>query len=338
MRTLITGGGGFIGSHLAEALIEQGDEIHIVDDWSTGTRENISHLENDPALQVDSADVCNCPALAEWVAAADRVFHLAAAVGVKLIMDRPVETLHTNVSGTEAVLAHAAKYRTPVLVASTSEVYGKTLEREKDWDALREDDPSLIGPTTKKRWAYACSKALDEFLAFAYHEEYDLPVVVVRFFNTVGPRQTGTYGMVVPSFVRSALSGEPIEVYGDGEQSRSFTHVRDAVRASVKLMEAERAVGEVFNVGNGAVVTINELARRVKRITESNSEIVHISYAEAYGDGFEDMRRRTPDIDKVRAAVGYHPKYTLDQILMDVVEYERERFNAEPYQAGSPVR
>ena len=319
MRVLITGGAGFIGSHLAEALLERGDEVFVLDDLSTGSIDNITHLKGTPRFHYTIDSVTNEPLLAEMLDRCDTVVHLAAAVGVKLIVEAPVRTIETNVHGTEVVLKHANKKKKLVLIASTSEVYGKSATVP-----FREDADLVLGPTSKHRWAYACSKMIDEFLALAYWKERKLPVIIVRFFNTVGPRQTGQYGMVVPNFVRQALTGQPMTVFGDGTQSRSFTYVGDVVKAVVALINEPRAVGEVFNIGNGKEISIENLARRIKELTGSASPIVKIPYEQAYEAGFEDMPRRVPDISKIRALIGYEPKVDLDEILTRVVESLRQ--------------
>jgi UDP-glucose 4-epimerase len=319
MRVLITGGAGFIGSHLAEAFLERGDEVFVLDDLSTGSIDNISHLKGTPKFHYTIDSVTNEPLLAEMLDRCDTVVHLAAAVGVKLIVEAPVRTIETNVHGTEVVLKHANKKKKLVLIASTSEVYGKSATVP-----FREDADLVLGPTSKHRWAYACSKMIDEFLALAYWKERKLPVIIVRFFNTVGPRQTGQYGMVVPNFVRQALTGQPMTVFGDGTQSRSFTYVGDVVKAVVALINEPRAVGEVFNIGNGKEISIEHLARRIKEMTGSASPIVKIPYEQAYEAGFEDMPRRVPDISKIRALIGYEPKVDLDEILTRVVESLRQ--------------
>jgi UDP-glucose 4-epimerase len=320
MRALITGGAGFIGSHLAEALLARGDQVLILDNLSTGAIENIAHLKGGQGFEYFVDSIENEPLLAELIDRSDVVFHLAAAVGVKLIVEQPVHTIETNVHGTEVVLKHANKKKKLVLIASTSEVYGKSVDVP-----FREDADLVLGPTGKHRWAYACSKMIDEFLALAYWKERKLPVIIVRLFNTVGPRQTGQYGMVVPNFVRQALAGQPITVFGDGTQSRSFTYVGDVVRAMVALMDEPRAVGQVFNIGNGKEITIGELAGKVKAMTGSSSEIVRVPYDQAYEAGFEDMPRRVPDISRVRALVGYEPTVELDEILARVIEYFRQQ-------------
>ncbi len=322
MKYLITGGAGFIGSHLADSLIRDGHQVHIIDNLSTGSLDNIQHLVDHENFKSTIADIVDYHTLEQLVANCDQIFHLAAAVGVKLIMEQPVETLTTNVSGTEHVLKLAHLYDKKVLVASTSEVYGKILNG-KNRELLKEDGDWMLGASSKRRWAYACSKALDEFMALAYYDEKDLPVVVTRFFNTVGPRQTGRYGMVIPRFVERALNNEPIPVHGDGSQSRSFTHVSDAVRAVRHLMETPSAEGEIFNVGNHSEITIEDLAKRVIELTDSSSEIDYIPYEEVYGKGFEDMERRTPDLTKINGAIGYEPSYTIDQILQSVIEHAR---------------
>ena len=319
MRVLITGGAGFVGSHLAEALLTRGDEVFVLDDLSTGSIDNIAHLKGQPGFHYTIDSVTNEPVLAEMLDRCDTVVHLAAAVGVKLIVEAPVRTIETNVHGTEVVLKHANKKKKLVLIASTSEVYGKSATVP-----FREDADLVLGPTSKHRWAYACSKMIDEFLALAYWKERKLPVVIVRLFNTVGPRQTGQYGMVVPTFVRQALTGQPITVFGDGTQSRSFTYVGDVVRAVVALINEPRAVGQVFNIGNGREISIGELASRVKQITGSSSPIVTIPYDQAYEAGFEDMPRRVPDISKIRALVGYEPTVELDEILIRVIASLRQ--------------
>jgi len=318
MRALITGGAGFIGSHLADRLLEDGHTVFILDDLSTGAFENIAHLKGRPHFQYTIDSVSNEPVLAELVDQCDTIYHLAAAVGVRLIVEAPVRTIETNVHGTEVVLRAAAKKGKVVVVASTSEVYGKSVDVP-----FREDGDLALGPTSKHRWAYACSKAIDEFLALAYWKERKLPVIVVRLFNTVGPRQTGRYGMVVPTFVQQALAGEPITVFGDGTQARCFTYVSDVVSALVSLPGHPAAVGEVFNVGSTEQVTILELAQRVlKHVTVSRNghqPIVYVPYEQAYAAGFEDMRRRMPDISKIHRLTGWAPKHALDEILRDVI-------------------
>jgi UDP-glucose 4-epimerase len=308
-----------VGSHLSEALLDRGDEVSVLDNLSTGSIDNIQHLKGHPKFRYTIDSVTNEPLLAELIDASDVVVHLAAAVGVKLIVEAPVHTIETNVHGTEVVLKHANKKKKLVLLASTSEVYGKSTDVP-----FREDADLVLGPTLKHRWAYACSKLIDEFLAFAYWKERKLPVIVVRLFNTVGPRQTGQYGMVIPNFVRQALSGQPITVFGDGAQSRSFTYVGDVVKAMVALIDEPRAVGEVFNIGNGHEISIGELAVRIKKMTGSLSPIVSIPYEQAYEAGFEDMPRRVPDIGKIRDLVGYAPTVELDEILARVIEYFRQ--------------
>jgi len=320
MRVLITGGAGFVGSHLADGLLARGDEVSVLDDLSTGSIHNIAHLKGHPRFRYTIDSVTNEPLLAEMIDHCDVVVHLAAAVGVKLIVEAPVHTIETNVHGTEVVLKHANKKKKLVVLASTSEVYGKSVTVP-----FREDADLVLGPSDKHRWAYACSKLIDEFLALAYWKERRLPVVIVRLFNTVGPRQTGQYGMVIPNFVRQALSGQPITVFGDGNQSRSFTYVGDVVRAVVALIDEPGAVGQVFNIGNGEEITIGALAERVRTLTGSSSNIVRIPYEQAYEQGFEDMPRRVPDISKIRALVGYEPTVGLDEILSRVVEYFRQQ-------------
>ena len=320
MRVFITGGAGFVGSHLAEALLERGDHVSVLDNLSTGSIENIAHLKGNARFTYTIDAVENEPLLAEMIDRADVVVHLAAAVGVKLIVEQPVHTIETNVHGTEIVLKHANKKKKLVLIASTSEVYGKSASVP-----FTEDADLVLGPTTKHRWAYACSKLIDEFLALAYWKERKLPVIIVRLFNTVGPRQTGQYGMVIPNFVRQALAGQPITVFGDGTQSRSFTYVGDVVRALIALINEPRAVGQVFNIGNRNEITIGALAEKVKLLTGSSSAIVRIPYDQAYEFGFEDMPRRVPDIAKVREMVGYDPTVELDEILERVIEYFRQQ-------------
>ncbi len=319
MKSLITGGAGFIGSHLAEELLSMGDDVFILDNLSTGSFDNIKHLKNNKNLHVTIGTILNEHIINDAISNVDRVFHLAAAVGVKLIMERPVDTIETNVIGTAQVLSACNTYKRKILIASTSEVYGKHKEHP-----LSEMNNMVLGPTKKRRWAYACTKALDEFLAFAYHEEKELPVVVVRFFNTIGPRQTSRYGMVVPKFVKNALLGKPIPVYGDGSQSRSFTYVKDAVRAAIMLIEKPDAEGDVFNIGDSREITIFELAKKVKTLTKSDSEIVFIPYDEAYGKGFEDMERRVPDISKIHKLIGYEPSVNLEQSLEIIINHMKQ--------------
>ena len=320
MRVLITGGAGFIGSHLSDAYLERGDEVFVMDDLSTGSIENIAHLKKHPRFHYTIDSVTNQPALAELVDQCDVIFHLAAAVGVKLIVESPVRTIETNVHGTEVVLSMANKKKKKVLIASTSEVYGLSMEVP-----FREDGNLVMGATTKGRWSYACSKAIDEFLALAYWREKKLPTVVVRLFNTVGPRQTGQYGMVIPTFVKQALAGRQITVYGDGLQTRCFGYVGDVVGALVKLMDHTEAVGQVFNIGSNEEVTILELAERIKELTRSASEIVFVPYNEAYEEGFEDMPRRVPDISKINTLVGFRPQMSLDGILESVISFHTGR-------------
>ncbi len=323
MKALLTGGAGFVGSHLAEALLDRGHEVLVIDDLSTGAMENITRLKSRPGFEYVIDTVMNDRLMAELVDRSDMVFHLAAAVGVKLIVEAPVRTIETNVHGTEVVLTHANKKGKLVVIFSTSEVYGKSLAVP-----FREDADLVMGPTPKHRWAYACSKAIDEFLALAYHRERKLPVIVVRLFNTVGPRQTGRYGMVIPNFVQQALAGQPITVFGDGTQTRSFTYVGDVVDGLIRLAGEPRAVGQVFNIGNTEEISILDLARRVRTMTESTSEIVLVPYDQAYDEGFEDMPRRVPDLTKIHSLVGYRPTLTLDDILRRVVEHTRASLQA----------
>jgi UDP-glucose 4-epimerase len=322
MRYLITGGAGFIGSHLAEKLLQQGHGVSVIDDLSTGSIRNIEPLKGKAGFRYAIDTVHNRPLLAELVDDCDAIFHLAAAVGVKLIVESPVRTIETNVKGTEVVLECASKKKKKVLLTSTSEVYGKAGKVP-----FAEEDDLVLGPTVKGRWSYACSKAIDEFLALAYWKEKRLPVVIARLFNIVGPRQTGRYGMVVPTFIHQAILGHPITVYGDGTQSRSFTHVSDAVGALIQLAQHPDAVGEVFNVGSVEEVTIDGLARLVKHMTRTNSEIRYIPYDEAYEEGFEDMPRRVPDLGKIERLLGYRPTRSLREIVQDVIDYfQREEY------------
>jgi UDP-glucose 4-epimerase len=305
---------------LSESLLEDGHQVLILDNLSTGSIENIAHLKARRGFEYFVDTVDNEPLLAELIDRSDVVFHLAAAVGVKLIVEQPVHTIETNVHGTEVVLKHANKKKKLVVIASTSEVYGKS-----DDVPFREDSDLVMGPTPKHRWAYACSKAIDEFLALAYWKERKLPVIIVRLFNTVGPRQSGQYGMVIPNFVRQALAGEPITVFGDGTQSRAFTHVSDVVDALVKLVNEPRAIGQVVNIGNAQEITIERLAERIRTLSGSKSIIKHIPYDEAYESGFEDMPRRVPDLARIEELIGYKPEHGLDDILLQVIEYFRKK-------------
>jgi UDP-glucose 4-epimerase len=317
MNVLITGGAGFVGSHLAEAFLARGDTVHLLDNLSTGSIVNIEHLKGQPRFGYTVDDIMNEPVTAELIDRADVVFHLAAAVGVRLIVESPVTTIETNVHGTEMVLKMANKKKKKVLIASTSEVYGKSTQVP-----FREIDDLVMGPTYKSRWAYACSKAIDEFLALAYFREKRLPVVIFRLFNTVGPRQTGRYGMVIPNLVKQALLGHPLTVYGTGQQSRCFTYVSDVVDALMKLAEHPEALGRVINIGNDhEEVTILDLAHRIKARTQSKSEVVLVPYSQAYEEGFEDMPRRVPDLYRIRTLIGYEPKVHLDEILDRVIAY-----------------
>ena len=318
MRYLITGGAGFIGSHLTEEFLRRGHEVFIVDDLSTGSINNIRHLKTHDRFHYTIDSCANQHLMAELVDGCDKIYHLAAAVGVKLIVESPVRTIETNIRLTEIMLNLANKKKRPIFVASTSEVYGKS-----EQFPFNEDADTVMGATTKGRWSYACSKAIDEFLAIAYWKEKKLPTVVARLFNTVGPRQTGQYGMVVPNFVRQALAGQPITVFGDGKQSRCFTHVSDVVRALIGLMDHEPAYGNVFNIGNNVEITIGDLAKQVREMCGSKSEIVFVPYEKAYEQGFEDMPRRVPDLGKIKKAIGWQPTIPLTQVLTDVIEFER---------------
>lgn len=320
MRFLLTGGAGFVGSHLSEYLLEQGHEVFIIDDLSTGSIQNIAHLRAHPKFHYTIETIMNVPITAELVDQVDCIFHLAAAVGVKLIVESPVRTIETNVKGTEILLNLANKKKKRIVIFSTSEVYGKS-----DQVPFREDGDLVMGATHRGRWSYACSKAIDEFLALAYHKEKKLPTTVVRLFNTVGPRQTGQYGMVIPNFVRQALSHAPITVFGNGEQTRCFGHVMDVVPALYKLILSSEAVGQVYNIGSDQEVSILGLAQRVKELTASRSEIVFVPYEQAYEEGFEDMRRRIPDLSKLNRLIGYRPTFSLDNILTSVIAHERSR-------------
>jgi len=318
MRALITGGCGFIGSHLAEALLARGDAVTVVDDLSTGRFDNVRHLVGHPHFAFAIETITNETVMDRLVSECDIIYHLAAAVGVELVVHDPVHVLETNIKGTEAMLRIGARYRKKVILASTSEVYGKSVRVP-----FSEEDDGTLGPTTRSRWSYACSKAMDEFMALAYHKQKALPVVIVRFFNTVGPRQSGRYGMVIPRFVRQALNGEPLTVYGDGRQSRCFTYVGDVVRAVVALADHPDALGEIYNIGSTEEVTIGDLARRVIALSGSQSGLVYIPYQEAYEAGFEDMQRRVPDIRKIQALVGWQPTVDLDGILQSVIDHMR---------------
>jgi UDP-glucose 4-epimerase len=317
MEILITGGAGFIGSHLAEELLKnEKNEVHIIDNLSTGSLKNIEHLIPNPRFHYVIDTILNEKIVERLIAMSEQVYHLAAAVGVKLIMEKPLETIETNVKGSEVILRLGNKYKRKVLITSTSEIYGNHVQH-----TLKEDDNRILGSVKKWRWAYASSKTIDEFLGLAYYIEKKMPVVIVRLFNTVGPRQTGAYGMVIPNLVQSALLGKPITVYGTGKQTRSFAYVKDVVRAMIGLMDHPKAVGDVFNIGSENEISINELAKKIKKMANSSSAIIRIPYEEAYGQGFEDMQRRTPDISKIRKLIGYTPLTTLDEIVEEVVDY-----------------
>ncbi len=320
MKILITGGAGFIGSHLSDKLLGEGHEVTVIDDLSTGRYSNIAHLEDKPGFRLIIESVLNAELMERLIRDTDRVYHMASAVGVRLIMEQPVKTIETIFHGTDAVLKYCSRYRKRVLIPSTSEVYGKGIKVP-----FSEDDDLLTGGTDKHRWAYACAKTLDEFLALAHWKETQLPVVVCRLFNTVGPRQTGQYGMVVPRFVHAALKNETIEIHGDGTQSRCFGHVADVVEGLTKLIETPECFGTVVNLGNSEEVTINGLAERAIALTGSSSKIKYISYDEAYGAGFEDMQRRVPSLEKAARLIGYQPTRTLDNIINDVTaEYRND--------------
>jgi UDP-glucose 4-epimerase len=330
MRILITGGAGFIGSHLSDYLLGQGHDVTIVDDLSTGSMENIREAKENRRFRYFIDTIFDKPLLAELIDDAEVVFHLAAAVGVLNIVESPVRTIETNVGGSELVLELAAKKKKRVLITSTSEVYGKSTKFP-----FSEEDDLVLGPTTKGRWSYACSKAIDEFLALAYHRERRLPVTIVRLFNTVGPRQTGRYGMVLPTFVKQGLRSEPLTVFGNGKQSRCFTHVGDIVKGLVQCISCDASIGQVFNLGNTEEVTMNALAERVIEATGSTSTIKYLSYDEAYGAGFEDMQRRVPDISKARQWFGYAPTQSLDNIINSVVGYYNSKSRADALQPAA---
>ena len=323
MKFLITGGAGFIGSYVSEACLARGDEVYAIDDLSTGKLENIKHLLENPAFHFVQDTILNRETMLELTGICDVVIHLAAAVGVKLIIDEPLKSLHTNIVGTEIVMELANKFRKKAFVASTSEIYGRNSKVP-----LNEEEDRIYGSTTVARWSYAAGKALDEFLALAYWKTKRLPVIVARFFNTVGPRQTGRYGMVVPRFVGQALRNEPITVYGDGTQTRNFTYVADVAKGVLALIDEPKAVGEIFNIGGEGEISINDLAGRVKAGAFSSSPIQHIPYDSAYEQGFEDMQRRVPDISKIKKLVGYRNTHDLDAILAKVIEYERSKLNS----------
>lgn len=331
---LITGGAGFIGSHLAEHLLALGHRVLVIDDLSTGRWENIAHLEANPRFHFARASIEDTPVLDRLASESKVIFHLAAAVGVRLIVEQPVRTIETNINGTELVLRAALRYRCRTLIASTSEVYGKGARVP-----FAEDDDVLLGPTSKSRWAYAASKMVDEFLSLAYHAQYGAANVCVRLFNTVGPRQTGRYGMVIPNLVGQALRAEPLTVYGDGQQSRCFCDVRDVVEGLVGLIAHPAAAGRVFNLGATEEVTILELAQRIRELTGTRSEIVFVPYDQAYAPGFEDMRRRVPDITRVRELIGWQPRRSLEEILLSVIEDQRRQLGPVPGpSSGSPQR
>lgn len=315
MKMLITGGAGFIGSHLAERLLQMGHEVSVIDDLSTGSLDNLRAVQSHPQLRFVRDNVRNLTTMHLLAERCDVIFHLAAAVGVQLIVDQPVRTIETNIHGTEVVLEVAHKFRKPVLLASTSEVYGKS-----EAVPFREDDDTVLGSTRFSRWSYACSKAIDEFLGLAYHHQYGLPVVVTRFFNTVGPRQTGQYGMVIPRFVEKALKNEPLQVYGDGRQTRCFAYVGDVVNGVIDLMNTPAAAGRVFNIGSTEEISMVDLAKKIIQITHSKSEIHFLSYEKAYGQPFDDMMRRVPCIDRIRDLIGWQPQTRLDDIIQAVAQ------------------
>jgi len=319
MKVLITGGAGFIGSYLAEELLKRGEQVYVIDNLSTGRLENVKHLIPDPNFSIAVATILNETVMDRLVSECDMIYHLAAAVGVELIVSKPVSVIETNILGSEIVLKLANRYLKKVIITSTSEIYGKSNNVP-----FKEDDDRLLGPTTKSRWSYSSSKAIDEFLSLAYYKENKLQVIIVRLFNTVGPRQTGRYGMVIPRMVSQALKNEPITVYGDGKQTRCFTYVSDVVKAFIDLANHPAAIGQIFNVGNDRSITIKELAYLIKRMTNSSSEIIFIPYDQAYEEGFEDMRIRIPDISKIRNLIGYQPKMSLEGILEKVIEYAKK--------------
>lgn len=319
MKNLITGGAGFIGSHLAQALLERGEEVIVIDDLSTGSMENIRHLIQRPGFSYRIGTILNARLMKRLIKRCDRIFHLAAAVGVKYIIDNPLESIHINVRGTEIVLETASLLgKKKVILASTSEVYGKDRPGKR---YFKETDDRLLGSTTISRWSYSCTKALDEFLALAYWREKKLPVVIVRLFNTCGPRQSSRYGMVIPRLVKQALRGKPLTVYGNGKQTRSFSYVKDVVEAVTLLAENRKAVGEIFNIGNPSPISIDALAKRIKKLTDSMSRIIHIPYEKAYQKGFEDMKHRHPDIAKLKKITGFSPKTDIDSILTETIQY-----------------
>jgi len=317
-KALVTGGAGFIGSHLTEKLLERGYRVHVIDDLSTGNFKNISHLDGDPRFRHTIDSVLNAEVMGKLIDWSDVVFHLAAAVGVEYVIKNQLKALEVNVRGAEVVFSEAGKSGTKVVLFSTSEIYGKSVRVP-----FKEDDDSLMGPTTLTRWSYAVTKALDEILALAYRAERDLPIVILRVFNTCGPRQTGRYGMVVPRFVKQALAGEPIKVFGDGTQTRCFTSVHDIVEGVVDLAECDAALGEIFNIGSDEEISIGDLAETVKQVASSTSPIEFVPYDEAYGPGFEDMMRRVPDLSKIRSCIGYEQHVNLEGIIRSVIEYSR---------------
>lgn len=324
MKILITGGAGFIGSHLAETLLRDNHEVIAIDDLSTGSLQNIAHLRANPRFRFVYDNVRHCETMHLLIEQCDVIYHLAAAVGVQLIVDRPVHTIETNIHGSEVVLEIANKFQKKVLLASSSEVYGKS-----EAAPFHEDDDSVLGSTRFSRWSYACSKAIDEFLAFAYHQQYGLPVIVTRLFNTVGPRQTGQYGMVIPRFVEQALKGQPLKIYGTGLQSRCFCHVKDVIAGLTGLMQCEKAPGRVYNVGSDQEITIEALADKIIELTGSPSQKQFLSYEQAYGKPFDDMMRRVPSLERIRQTVGYTPQITLEETLKDIIDYIKQKMGRE---------
>ncbi|MDD5680514.1 MAG: GDP-mannose 4,6-dehydratase [Candidatus Omnitrophica bacterium] len=319
MKALITGGAGFVGSHLAEELLKRKDEVVIIDNLSTGSMDNIKHLKGKKRFKCHIGSVMDEHLMSKLVRECDVIYHLAAAVGVKYIIDNPLDSIKTNVEGTAIVLKLANKFgKKKILITSTSETYGKNMDRKK---AFKETDDSVLGTSTIPRWSYACTKKLDEFISLAYFKEKKLPVVIVRLFNTCGPRQTGRYGMVVPRFIKQALAGRPITVYGSGAQTRCFTYVKDVVRALIGLMNCEKAVGEIFNLGNPKSISINNLAKKVKRFAKSKSRIEHVPYEKAYEKGFEDMMHRHPDITKIKKAINFRPETDIDEVIVKTIEF-----------------